>query len=190
MSAQRVTPREAAPVRFEWRRTMRARMLVCAAVFALWTAGIEARLIYLQVVQYADMTARANGQQIRTVKLPAKRGDIIDRNGRLLALSVDAETIAADPSLVVNPAKTAQQLCDALEGCDAAKLREITARLAEKKSRFEFLERHVSPAVAERVKDLKLPGIVLYKESRRYYPNRTLLAHALGFVGIDNVGFG
>jgi len=188
MSAQRVTPREAAPVRFEWRRTMRARMLVCAAVFALWTAGIEARLIYLQVVQYADMTARANGQQIRTVKLPAKRGDIIDRNGRLLALSVDAETIAADPSLVVNPAKTAQQLCDALEGCDAAKLREITARLAEKKSRFEFLERHVSPAVAERVKDLKLPGIVLYKESRRYYPNRTLLAHALGFVGIDNVG--
>ena len=188
MSAQRVTPREAAPVRFEWRRTMRARMLVCAAVFALWTAGIEARLIYLQVVQYADMTARANGQQIRTVKLPAKRGDIIDRNGRLLALSVDAETIAADPSLVVNPATTAQQLCDALEGCDAAKLREITARLAEKKSRFEFLERHVSPAVAERVKDLKLPGIVLYKESRRYYPNRTLLAHALGFVGIDNVG--
>ena len=188
MSAQRVTPREAAPVPFEWRRTMRARMLVCAAVFALWTAGIEARLIYLQVVQYADMTARANGQQIRTVKLPAKRGDIIDRNGRLLALSVDAETIAADPSLVVDPAKTAQQLCDALEGCDAAKLREITARLAEKKSRFEFLERHVSPAVAERVKDLKLPGIVLYKESRRYYPNRTLLAHALGFVGIDNVG--
>ena len=165
-------------------------MLVCAVVFALWTVGIEARLIYLQVVEHAEMTLRANKQQIRTLKLPGKRGEILDRNGKLLAMSVDAETIAADPSHVVDPGDTASQICAAIDACDGVKLVEIKAKLEDKKSRFEFVERHVSPEAAARVARLKLPGVVLYKESRRYYPNRTLLAHALGFVGTGNVGLG
>ena len=67
-------------------------------LLSLWTAAIEARLVYLQVIEHADMMARANRQQLRTVKLAAKRGEIVDRNGHLLAYSVDADTIAADPS--------------------------------------------------------------------------------------------
>ena len=92
---------------------MTSRILICAALFAVWTVGIEARLVYLQVVAHADMQIRANRQQIRTIKPPAKRGEILDRNGRMLAYSVDAETIAADPSQVVNTAKTAWQICAA-----------------------------------------------------------------------------
>ena len=190
VSVQRVAPREAVALPFEWRQTLRSRVFVCAIVFALWTVGIEARLIYLQVVQHAEMTVRANKQQIRTVKLPAKRGDILDRNGKLLAMSVDAETVAADPSHVDDPDMTAAQVCAALDVCDGTKLVEIRTKLKDKKSRFEFLERHVSPDAAARVGKLKLPGVVLYKESRRYYPNRTLLAHALGFVGVGNIGLG
>ena len=64
MSVQRVAPREAVALPFEWRQTLRSRVLVCAVVFALWTVGIEARLIYLQVVEHAEMTLRANKQQI------------------------------------------------------------------------------------------------------------------------------
>jgi cell division protein FtsI (penicillin-binding protein 3) len=187
MSTQRVTPRDPAPAPFEWRQMLKTRVAVCAVVFAVWTVGIEARLMYLQVIRHTEMTTRANRQQVRTVTPAAKRGEILDRNGRVLAFSVDAETIAADPSQVVDPESTAQAICRALDECDADKRRDMAARLA-KKTRFEYLDRQVSAAAARRVSDLKLPGIALYKESRRYYPKKELAAHVLGYVGVDNVG--
>jgi cell division protein FtsI (penicillin-binding protein 3) len=187
MSTQRVAPRESAPTPFEWRQTMKSRLLICAGVFILWTVGIEARLVYLQVIAHADMTARANRQQLKTITPPAKRGEILDRNGKVLAYSVDAETIAADPSEVEHPEETARAVCAALDECTAEKLKHITARL-KRRSQFEYLERQVSPNAARRVRALGLSGITLYKESRRYYPKKELGAHILGYVGIDNVG--
>ena len=89
--AQRVARREAAASPADWRGTLHTRVLVCAAVFACWTVGIEARLVYLQVVAHGDMMARAERQQMRTIHPPAKRGEIIDRNGHVLAYSVDAD---------------------------------------------------------------------------------------------------
>ena len=59
----------------------------------LWSIGIEARLVYLQVVRHEDLTSRAERQQSRTIEAPAKRGEILDRRGRVLAYSVDADTI-------------------------------------------------------------------------------------------------
>jgi len=82
---------------------MHTRLLVCAVLFACWTAAIEARLFFLQVVDHADLMARADRQQMRTVNPPAKRGEIMDRNGRVLAYSVDADTLAADPSEIDDP---------------------------------------------------------------------------------------
>ena len=65
--------------------------------------AIEARLVYLQVVQHAELTARAERQQSRTIEAPAKRGDILDRHGRILAYSVDADTIYAVPTEIDDP---------------------------------------------------------------------------------------
>ena len=75
-------------------------------MFALWTVGIEARLIYLQVVDHADLTARADRQQLDTIDVPAKRGEILDRHGRVLAYSVDADTIFANPLEIEEPERT------------------------------------------------------------------------------------
>ncbi|HXG56720.1 MAG TPA: penicillin-binding protein [Vicinamibacterales bacterium] len=185
--AQRVARREAAPTPLEWRATMRSRVLVCAAVFAVWTVGIEARLVYLQVISHGRMMTLANRQQLKTVTPPAKRGEILDRNGRVLAYSVDAETVGADPTEVVNPETTAQQICSALDECDGVKLKYLAGRLRRDKH-FVNLERQVSPDAARRIRTLALPGIALYKESRRYYPKRELAAHVLGYVGMDNIG--
>ena len=107
LPTQRVARREAAQLPLDWRGTMRRRLLVCAVVFAIWTVGIEARLFYLQVIAHADLTARANGQQLKVVQLAPKRGEIVDRNGRILAYSVDADTIVADPSEVGDPVRAA-----------------------------------------------------------------------------------
>src|SRR5687767_15471401 len=93
MSARQVVQRAPAPAPFEWRETLKSRLFVCACVFACWTAAIEARLFYLQVISHAEMTTLANNQQLRTINPPAKRGEILDRNGRVLAYSVDADTI-------------------------------------------------------------------------------------------------
>lgn len=187
MPLQRVSRRESAPAPVEWRSTMRSRLIVCAAVFVLWTVGIEARLIYLQVVAHTQMNALADRQHLKTVKPAAKRGEILDRNGRVLAYSVDADTIAADPAEVKDAAGTARLICRALDACDAAKQKSLLARL-KGGGRFAYLERQVSPEAARRVRSLELPGVTIFKESRRYYPKMQLAAHVLGYVGIDNVG--
>jgi cell division protein FtsI (penicillin-binding protein 3) len=185
--AQRVARREAAPAPGAWRDTVRSRLVVCAAIFAFWTVGIEARLLYLQVVQHADMMARANRQQLRTIPLPAKRGDIVDRYNRVLAYSVDADTIGVDPSDVDDPDKVARLVCGALDGCNAQQ-RQLMADRMRGKSQFAFLARQVSSEEAVRVKALNIPSLIFHKESRRYYPQKDLAAHLLGYVGIDNVG--
>ena len=187
MPAQRVAPREPAPAPFEWRQTMKARLVTCAGLLVLWTVAIEARLVYLQVFAHKEMVLRANNQQLRTIDSPAKRGEILDRNGRVLAFSVDADTITADPSQIENPEATARAICSALDDCDADKLRDLTSRL-KRRSQFAYLERQVSPDAGKRVRALDLPSINLHKESRRYYPNRELAAHVLGYVGVDNKG--
>ena len=173
----------------DWRATVRSRLLVCAALLAGWTAAIEARLVYLQVFQHAELTSRADRQQNRTVVPPAKRGEIFDRRGRLLAYSVDADTIAAIPTEIDDPADVAAQVCAALDGCNNER-RQAIARNLSKKAPFAYVARQVSPEEAKRIKALALPGITLLKESRRYYPNSELAAHVVGYVGLDNVGLG
>ncbi|MBA2304200.1 MAG: transpeptidase family protein [Acidobacteria bacterium] len=187
LPAQRIARRESAPAPFAWRQTVHSRLLIFAAMFAVWTIGIEARLIYLQVWNHNVMVARAAQQQLRTVEPAAKRGEILDRNGKVLAVSVDAETIAADPGEVKDPEATARLICAAIDECDAERRKQLLKALS-RKSRFAYLERQASPAAGARVVALHLPGITVYKESRRYYPNRQLAATVLGWVGLDNKG--
>jgi cell division protein FtsI (penicillin-binding protein 3) len=189
LPAQRVAPRQAPPAPFAWRATLQSRLFVFAGVFAVWTIGIEARLLYLQVWDHQEMVARAQRQQTRTVKPPGVRGNIFDRNGVLLAFSVEADTITADPVQVEDPQKTARLVCEALDYCDVARRKNLEA-LLRRDSRFVFLERRVSPAAAERIKALRLPGIATYRESKRWYPNKQLGANLLGYVGLDNDGLG
>lgn len=172
-----------------WRTTIRSRALVGGLLVALWTVAIEARLAYLQVVRHADLTARADRQQKRTFDAPAKRGEIRDRNNRVLAYSVDVDSIYAVPSEIADPAGAARELCRALEHCDAAARADLEERLS-RKSAFTFVQRFVSARVAERVAALDLEGIGFTKENRRFYPNKDLAGPVLGYVGVDNKGLG
>ena len=176
-----------APV--DWRATVRTRLVVGAVLFGVWTAGIEARLFYLQVVQYNSFLSRAQKQQMRTVTAPAKRGEILDRTGRVLAYSVDADSVFADPTEIEDPDVVASAVCRALDECDATD-RQTMAKKLRGSGQFTYLQRKVSPDEEQRIRDLKLKGIGFLKESRRYYPNKELAAHVLGYVGLDNGGLG
>jgi cell division protein FtsI (penicillin-binding protein 3) len=187
-SRQHVARREPAVPGADWRRTMRARLMVCAVVFAAWTVAIEARLVYLQVYEHSAMQALANRQQLRTMRLPPRRGEIFDRNGRLLAYSVDADTIAADPSEVQDPAEVARAVCGAIRTCTPDLERGMTERLRRRDRQFAYLARWISPPDAARVRALELEGLIMLRETKRYYPKRDLAAHVLGFVGAENSG--
>ena len=172
-----------------WRRTIRQRALIAGGLLALWTVAIEGRLVWLQVVRHADLVARADRQQKRTIDAPARRGEIRDRNNRVLAFSVDVDTVYAVPSEIADPAQAARELCRALDGCTAADRAELEEKLS-RKSQFTYVQRFVSPGTFERIKGLDLEGIGFMKESRRFYPNKELASQVLGYVGTDNVGLG
>jgi cell division protein FtsI (penicillin-binding protein 3) len=171
---------------FNWRPTIKRRVMVAMTLFAVWTIAIEARLVYLQVISHDELADRAERQQLRTVPAPAKRGEIFDRHGRLLAYSVDTDTIYAVPYEIEDAAQSAAALCSALD-CSAKERTSLVERLASKRP-FAYVRRRVSPDEARQVAALDLEGIGFMKENRRFYPNMELAAHLLGYVGIDNVG--
>ena len=169
-----------------WQRVLQARARFVFCVMALWGAAIAGRLVQLQVVDYGFYVERAEKQHERTIKTPARRGELRDRDGRVLAYDVAADTVIADPRDLEDPPGTVRRLC-AVMACTADRRRRLESILA-RDSAYAYVERQTSPRVAERIRALGLDGIDLIKENRRYYPNGSLAAHLLGHVGVDNQG--
>ena len=175
-----------------WRRDMKSRLLVALGLILLWGAGLEARLVFLQVIAHEDFVRRARDQQQQVFEPEPARGDILDRNGEMLAYSVESNRVIADPSQVRDSVKDAAEICAALGDCTA---KEQSALAENLKGTGKYLNvrspRFVSPAASIRLRALiearktaKLPVVVqLIAESRRYYPKRDLASHILGFVG-------
>ena len=176
-----------------WRPVLRRRLMVAVGVLACWVLAIEVRLVVLQVWQHDQLTLRAERQQSETQKTPGKRGEIVDRHGRLLAYSVDADTIYAVPTDIADPIKAAAALCGAFDECDKKDRDQLVERLTRKRrngspTSFQYVRRRATPIEAKRIAALEMKGIGFMKESKRFYPNRELAAHLLGYVGTDNAG--
>src|SRR5690606_34119209 len=133
--------------------------------------------------------ALAERQQRRQITLTPARGDIVDRQGRLLAYSVDGNALVADPQEVDDAPATADQVCQALADCTAERKAAIVRSLMRNGS-FAYVDRRITAEQAERIESLKLPGVRVIPEPQRFYPKLELAAHVLGFVGIDNEGLG
>src|SRR5439155_18173155 len=111
------------------------------------------------------------------------------RRGRVLATSVDADTIYAVPSEITEPARAAAKLCEALGDCADRDRQMLVERLGHQRA-FAYVRRQVAPDQARRVAALNLDGIGFLRESRRFYPNKELASALLGYVGVDNTGLG
>ncbi len=177
MAGEGPTPRE---------RKTRLRLMLLALTISLWALVIGIRLVHLQVLGRDFFEQQGTRQSERTINLDPRRGPILDREGRPLAVSVDAESLYAVPQDVRDPRATAAALSRALS-LDAAGRREVLAKL-QKSRAFVWIQRKVDPLTARRVRDLQLEGIGFLAEHRRYYPQRELGAHVLGYVGLDNTG--
>ena len=169
-----------------WRRVVRRRALVVVSMMALWGVAIEARLVYLQVFRYDALVEQAERQRSQSKKTDPKRGEILDREGRMLAFSVEADTVFAVPNEIDDPVGITAQLCAVLECSDW--LRETVETRLSRDGLFAYVERQVSISAGRRITELDLPGVGLLQENRRFYPNSELAAHVLGYVGVDNKG--
>ena len=161
----------------------RGRILLIVALIGLGFALIAGRLVYLQVIDRANLAARAERQQQRVVTLESKRGTIFDRRKRELAVSLEVESVYGVPSDIENPRQMAQQLSRILREDPKT----LERRLASDKH-FVWISRKVEPGRAAKVKDLGSKDVGFRFESRRFYPKKTLAGSVLGFTGMDNEG--
>ena len=164
-------------------RPTRARIALLALMLTTSLGVVAARLYSIQIVQHRDLGTRADGQYERRIPVTAKRGTIYDRHGRPLAISLDAASVFAHPSLVQDPRAAATRLAKVLK----QPARAIRAKLKSDRP-FVWVERQVDPDQAEAISKLDLPGVGLVPEGKRYYPKKTTAAHLIGFVGVDNRG--
>jgi cell division protein FtsI (penicillin-binding protein 3) len=169
-----------------WERLVRLRLMLIALTACLWALIVLSRLVQLQLFGRDAYARQAARQSERTINLDPRRGPILDRERRALAVSVDAESLYAVPQEVDDPPRTAATLARALR-LDAAGRRELQGQL-QKNRAFVWVRRKVDPATAAEVRELQLPGIGFLTENRRYYPKRELGAQLLGWVGVDNTG--
>ncbi len=164
-------------------RWTKIRFYMVGSLLSLCFLGVAYKAYGLQIKNPERYRKAAQRQHMRTIEVPAPRGNIYDRNGVELAVNADVDSVFANPRAVVDVATTSERLAAIL----GLSIRGLEARLATKRY-FTWIKRHVTPTEAEKIRALKLPGISLVSEPRRYYPGKNLAGHVLGFAGIDGKG--
>ncbi|HBV75170.1 MAG TPA: peptidoglycan glycosyltransferase FtsI [Vibrio sp.] len=166
----------------------RYNLILGFIVLALVT--LVARTAYIQIIEPDQLIQQADMRSVRVKSIPTARGIISDRNGEPLAVSVPVQAVWADPATIIKENGLDEldrwyALANVL-GLDQKGL--VRKLQNNKKKRFIYLQRQVSPAMSKYVRELKLPGIGLKDESRRFYPSGEVSAHVIGVTGIDGHG--
>src|SRR5262249_55537180 len=140
---------------------------------------------YLQLVNKEFLTAQANDRHLRTVQISAHRGMLTDRYGEPLAVSTPVDSIWANPKELQPELERLPELASVLGQDDEWLARRLTSNVGRE---FVYLQRHLSPAKAEQVLNLGLPGVGTTREYRRYYPAGEVTGHVVGFTNVDDGG--
>lgn len=159
----------------------RARLVLLLVLAGM--CALIGRSLYLQGINNEFLISKGESRYERVLDVPATRGRILDRNGDVMAISTPVKSVWAIPEDADLQPAEARKLAHMLN----LDVREINRKLAEDKG-FVFVKRQISPELAERVMALKLPGIHLQNEYRRYYPGGEVQAHVLGFTGVNDAG--
>jgi cell division protein FtsI (penicillin-binding protein 3) len=160
----------------------RARFVLGAILLAF--LALLGRALYLQGMNQDFLQAKGEARYGRIVEIPASRGAIADRNGSPLAISTPAESVWAAPQDVPDDNETRSKLAKAL----GMKSRDLNQKLADEDRTFVYLRRQMAPEEARKVLDLKVAGVFAHREFKRFYPQGEVMAHIVGFTGVDDRG--
>lgn len=159
------------------------RIALVALLFAAGTVGLLVRAYRLHVSDADALTKRAEKQRTMLLQLEARRGMIFDRSGEQMAASLEVYSVYARPKRISDKQFAARTLAGILETDEKS----ILKKLQEEKA-FVWLQRRVSPLVADKIKAADIDGVATETEFHRFYPLRDLAAHAVGFAGMDSKG--
>lgn len=160
----------------------RINLVIC--LFCLLWGGLWVRAWHLQMIEGPRLADKARKQHTASELITGKRGLIFDRNGHILARSVEVRSVYARPQEIVDLPGTSSRLA-AILNMPAAKLE---SELAGAKRKFVWLRRKIDDGAAEAIRRAALPGIGLSREYERYYPFKHMAGQLLGFVGMDDKG--
>jgi len=144
------------------------------------------KVFYIQVINYDKLNNLANSLWNRNLPIEANRGKILDTNGTVLADNLTTASLVLIPNQIKNKIEVATKLAEILNVSYEEMYKHVNKKTSMERVHPEG--RRLSYDVADKISELKYDGVYLIKESKRYYPYDTLLAHSLGFVGIDNQG--
>jgi cell division protein FtsI (penicillin-binding protein 3) len=161
------------------------RLVILALMLVFITFMLVWRAVDLHVVSKEFLQNQGDARYLREVSVPADRGMVVDRNGEALAISTPVDSVWANPKELIKARGDWVRLCVELN-LDINELQQLLANHSSKE--FVYLKRHVIPEIAQRVEALKVPGVFLTRENRRYYPAGEVTAHVLGFTNIDDRG--
>jgi len=166
------------------------RYYVVIGIVVLIYGGLFARSAYIQIIEPDMLKKQGDMRSVRVAANTVQRGSIVDRNGDELAISVPVETVWADPKIIMdNNALAMTEHWQALADVLGENVNKLTTKVVRNPSkRFVYLERKISPAMANYIRELKIPGIHLRKESKRFYPTGEISAHIVGFTNVDDKG--
>jgi cell division protein FtsI (penicillin-binding protein 3) len=160
----------------------RIGLLFAAFLALLLIAGMRA--MWLGTVQAGSLRNAAVTQQDQRVKVPARRGDIVDRRGVQLAVTEPAEDVSATPYLIKDPVSVAKKIAPLLDKPED----EILRSLSRKDTGFVYLARRLAAKRARQVEALKIEGLAFEPANRRIYPRDWLASQVIGTVGTDGKG--
>ena len=184
----------------QWRSRVKARVLIVLGCLAVWAAGVEARLVWVQLVKHHDYAELADGQHADIEKLEALRGNVVDRQGRLLATTVTDYDLGADTKDVKNPVAEARELCTALGDCSPEERASIEAKLGGSTKKWvvirwardmslnaylgvrALLDRRVEENRKLKAKDQRPAVFTLSPQPQRYYPLRDVAGQLIGYL--------
>ncbi len=162
-----------------------SRLYAFLLLFLLCSVALVARAVNLQIMDTEFLQEQGEARFLREVKVPTRRGNILDRNGEPLAVSTPVDSVWVNPRELLQAPEDITPLAAAI-GVDAE---EVERRLSQRSSReFVWLRRRLHPDVAAKIESLKLHGVFLQKEYRRFYPAGEVTSHVIGFTNIDDVG--
>jgi len=161
------------------------RRLSVVTVFILLATTLLVKTLDMQILRSEFFEQQGDARQLRTVSIPAHRGDIVDRNGEPFAVSAPVNSIWLNPKVVINHLDELAPVAKLLS-LDVISLKQKIKRNASRE--FLYLKRHASPELADEVMQMKVSGVALLNEYHRYYPGGEVAAHVIGFSDIDNNG--
>jgi len=161
------------------------RLTFVKLMMVLGVAALMGRMIDLNINQRDFLQGQGDARYLREVSIPAHRGMIADRNGEPLAISTPVESVWANPQDLATARDRWPQLARVLD-LDLEDLEQTLGRRMDKE--FVYLRRRINPDLAEKVMALRIPGVSLQPEYRRYYPMGEVVAHVVGFTNVDDAG--